>query len=119
MSGATRERLMEVLAEIIRRSPDDVTVTKLSQESGVARSVIYRDHRDVVDVVRRRVSPARLDEIEVLRIKVKKLNKLLRDQKKISADLAAVCANLLYNIRVEKERVERLEGRLGKIGKIK
>lgn len=113
-----RQILFLAYSELNRKAPNELSIVALAAESGVARSVIYRDHPDIVDMMRRRNTPGKLEEVEILRLKVSKLNKLLKREKQTSADLSAVCTNLIYNLNIEKDRTQRLEGRLRRIGRI-
>lgn len=115
---SVRDHLSATYSEL-RRKGQLVTVTLLAKESGVARGVIYRDHRDIVDLVLRDRSPKKLEEVEVLRLKIEKLKRLLNEERLFAKDMSALCAHLLSNLKLERERVERLEVRLNKVGSIK
>jgi len=70
-------------------------------------------------MVRRHMTPSKMEELEILRLKVNRFKEELDREKQRSDDLATVCSTLLFNLKREKERSERLEGRLKRMGSIR
>lgn len=117
----TERKLWAAVHELSKRARTKgakPTVIAVARHAGVQRSLVYRDHRSVVDFLRRDEG-GKLEEVAVLRTKVTKLTQHLASERERSRDLVRICAELICVIEGNKQRIERLENKLAKVAVIR
>ncbi|MDX2219549.1 MAG: hypothetical protein SF172_11045 [Burkholderiales bacterium] len=117
---ADLERAFERMQRAMRKrgTLGVLTVVDLARESGVSRSLIYRDHGDLVErlsLLKREKSKAKVDAERHL---IAKLRAKCARQSETIKSLATGCAELLNLLELEKRRSKRLAERIQRISQL-